>query len=187
MSALDTAICVRSYPGSPRGGDVGCIIPDNNNGVLAALIDASGHGLSAYSVAQKCRSVIVDHPYLEPDDLLLLLDEACKNSIGAAASIVRIRDGHAIFAGIGNVLVQINGKHIVPKLGILGKRMRTPSLINIPFGKGSRLVMHSDGIARLPEQLPNGSAQTVASALVEKWGSIHDDASALIVDFPESL
>jgi hypothetical protein len=55
--ALDHALHVRSYPGSPRGGDSGMVIP-RPDGALVVLIDATGHGLSAYAIAQKAKALI---------------------------------------------------------------------------------------------------------------------------------
>ena len=83
---LDFAVHVRPYPGAPRGGDAGVVIP-SGDGALAVLIDAAGHGLAAYVVAQKARETIYAHPDAEPDELLLLLDASLKGGVGAAVSV----------------------------------------------------------------------------------------------------
>ena len=64
---MDWAVHVRAYPGAPRGGDAGIVIPAGDDGALAVLIDAAGHGLAAYVVAQKARETVYAHPDAEPD------------------------------------------------------------------------------------------------------------------------
>jgi serine phosphatase RsbU (regulator of sigma subunit) len=66
---LDSAVHIRSYPGIPRGGDTGVVVPDED-GVLAALVDASGHGLTAYAVAQIARRTLLQTSSREPDAIL---------------------------------------------------------------------------------------------------------------------
>ena len=86
---LDWKISIRPLTGLPRGGDMGVVI-QHNNGALAAPIDASGHGLAAYSVAQTARNTILNSSTRKPDVLLIELDSALRGSIGAAISVARI-------------------------------------------------------------------------------------------------
>ena len=182
---LDHAIKVRSYPGSPRGGDTGLVIP-HEDGALVALIDASGHGLSAWAVAQKARAVVLQHPHAEPCQLLDLLDAALKGTDGAAASIARIRGETLSFAGVGNVAARIDTQRLTTQTGIVGCRMRTPHLITTGFPCGAWLLMHTDGVAT-PPHIPPGSAQTVVQTLIETRGSDTDDASALALRWQEKV
>ena len=182
---LDYAVKVRSYPGSPRGGDFGLVIP-SDDGALVALIDASGHGLSAYAVAQKARAVVLQHPLAQPLALLKLLDEGLRGSDGAAVSIARIHGETLTFAGVGNVAARVDTQRLTTQNGIVGHRMRTPALIEVPFPHGSWLLMHTDGIAT-PGHIPPGTAQTVVQTLVETHGSDTDDASALALRWQEKV
>jgi hypothetical protein len=182
---LDHAIKVRSYPGSPKGGDAGVFI-EHEDGALVALIDASGHGLSAYSVAQKARSILNEHAHLEPQALLQLLDQGLKGTVGAAASIARIRQNTLTFAGIGNVSARIDTTRLVTNPGILGCRMRTPHVVKAAFPSGAWFLMHTDGVSS-PPMIPPGSATSVAETLVDTLGTDTDDASVLALRWQQKV
>ncbi len=182
---LDHAVHTRSYPGSPRGGDLGLILP-NEHGALVALIDATGHGLGAYAIAQKARTVIQQHEDKQPDKLLLLLNHALTGTDGAAAMIARIEHQTLMYSSIGNVAGRVDGQALHSKLGILGWRMRQPELHTLPFTAGSCLLMHTDGVST-PEAIPPGHAQTIVRMLVKTHGSNTDDASALMVRWQEKV
>lgn len=174
---LDHAVHVRSYPGSPRGGDAGWVIPFED-GALAVLLDASGHGLAAYAVAQKARTAIHENARLEPDALLTLLDKTLKGTVGASVSIALVRGNTLHFAGVGNVSARIDAYSMNVKVGVVGTRMRQPEMIAMPFPANAWLIMHSDGVSS-PDFIPPGSAKTIVRTLVEHRGSEHDDASAI--------
>jgi len=180
---LDHAVCVRSYPGAPRGGDMGLVIPIDQ-GFLAVLLDASGHGLAAYAVAQKARHTLLENTHLAPADLLRALDNSLKNSIGAAAAVARLQHDRLEFSGIGNVnarlVVDSQQQALKVKVGVLGWRMRTPETQVLDFPANACLVMHTDGVS-LPDSLPRGSAKSLAQSLVDLHGSEHDDASVLVL------
>ena len=74
---LEWKVLIRAYPGMPRGGDAGLVIP-REDGALAVLIDASGHGLAAYAVAQKARKTVLNSLSDRPDTLLFEIHEALK-------------------------------------------------------------------------------------------------------------
>ncbi len=180
---LDHGIFVRSYPGSPRGGDMGLVMP-TLKGVLVALLDAAGHGLEAYAVAQKARQVLLENAHLSPADLLRAIDHKLQGSIGAAAAVAKLEADQLAFCGIGNVNGRlIVGAHQQPlkvKVGVLGWRMRTPETQWVDFSHNACLVLHTDGVT-LPERVNRGGAQAMAQALVEQHGSFHDDASVLVL------
>lgn len=182
---LDHATQIRSFPGSPKGGDAGVFVA-HEDGALVALIDASGHGLSAYPVAQKARSIIKSHAHLEPDALLTLLDEGLKGTVGAAISIARIRKDTLTFAGIGNVSARIDAMRLVTNAGILGCRMRTPHVARMAFPCGAWLLMHTDGITS-PSSIPPGNASAVAEALINTLGTETDDASVLALRWQQKV
>lgn len=176
---LDWAVHVRPYPGAPRGGDWGAVIPADD-GALAVLVDAAGHGLTAYVVAQKVRASIYEHKGARLDALLLAIDQSLKNTDGAAISLAFLSDSHLCFVGVGNIQASVGGRPLVSRAGIVGLRMRQPRLIETRLEPGAWFLMHSDGVSS-PTSIPAGSAQSVAASLVEKFGSFHDDASVLLL------
>ena len=175
---LDWSVSVRSYPGAPRGGDLGLVVPADD-GALAVLIDASGHGLSAFKVAQTARDVVLDSYNWAPEKLLYQLDSALKGGIGAAISIARIYADKLIFAGIGNVQASIDLSPLIVREGVVGHRMREPKPVTATLPPDAWLLMHTDGVAH-PASIPSGSAETAARTLVETHGSDHDDAGVLL-------
>ena len=180
---LDCAVHVRSYPGMPRGGDAG-VVRELDDGALVALIDATGHGLTAYAVAQTARRLLHATTTLEPAALLTELDAALRGGIGAAISVARIRPDEVEFAGVGNVEAFVHLKPLLVRTGVVGQRMRTPKVERVPLLQDQWLLMHTDGVSR-PRAVPNGSAETAARALVEANGGHHDDAAVLLARWRE--
>jgi hypothetical protein len=180
---LEWAVHVRSYPGAPRGGDVGLVLP-GQDGTLAALIDASGHGLTAYAVAQVARKTLLAIPDREPDAVLNKLDAALAGSIGAAVSVAYIRPNELSFAGIGNVSASVGLRPLVARAGVVGRRMRAPDVVRVAFQPNTWLLMHTDGLSP-PRAIPAGGAESAARALVETNGSRHDDAGVLLLRWKE--
>ena len=180
---LEWKVLIHAFPGMPRGGDAGVVIP-REDGALAVLIDASGHGLAAYAVAQKARAAVLNSLSERPDTLIGELHEALKGTIGAAVSAVRIRNGSVDHAGVGNVQTSINLAPMLGQPGVVGHRMRTPRLTTAPLAPGQWLLMHTDGVSR-PRSLPNGNAESVARKLMEQHGSDNDDAAILLLRIVE--
>lgn len=176
-------VLIRAFPGMPRGGDTGLVIP-RPDGALAVLIDASGHGLAAYAVAQKTRSVVLKSISERPDILLCEIHEALKGTIGAAISVARIRQDAVDHAGVGNVQASVDLAPFMAQPGVVGLRMRTPRLSAASLAPGQWLLMHTDGVSR-PRSLPNGNAESVARKLMETHGSENDDAGILLLRMVE--
>jgi serine phosphatase RsbU (regulator of sigma subunit) len=182
---LDWAVHVRSYPGAPRGGDAGIVIPCAD-GALAVLVDGAGHGLSAYSIAQKARRVIFENEDAEPGPLLERLDDALKNTPGAAISVARLRNAELHFAGVGNVQGSVGLRPLTVRAGVVGLRMHRPIVVQTELKPDVWFLMHTDGVSR-PTDIPPGAAGHVARALVERFGSSSDDAAVLALRWREAL
>ena len=176
---FDWAVHVRPYPGAPRGGDWGAVLP-TRDGALAVLVDAAGHGLAAYAVAQKARAAIYENQNSHPDALLLAIDHALKKTDGAAIALAHLVDPFLYFVGVGNIQASVGGRPLVSRTGIVGLRMRQPRIVETRLETGAWLLMHTDGVAP-PTSLPAGSAKSAAIALVEAFGSVHDDATVLLL------
>lgn len=174
---LDWAVYVRSFPGAPRGGDAGVVIPFPD-GALAVLIDGAGHGLTAYKIAQAARNVVYENPDKEPAALLELLDDTLKGTDGAAISIARLRHETLSFCGVGNVRGSIGFRPLQVREGIVGLRMRQPKVVSAELKPDIWFLMHTDGVSS-PTAAPAGPAALVARELVETFGSLNDDAAVL--------
>jgi len=150
------------------------------------MIDASGHGLAAYVVANAARQAAMRSVEDSPDRMLLEIDEALRSSIGAAVSIARIRKDSIDFAGVGNVKASVNLSPLMSQPGVVGLRMRSPKVVTAPFGPDRWLLMHTDGVST-PRSLPNGSAESVARKLVDAHGSSLDDAGVLLARWRDDV
>jgi len=181
---LDAAVHVRPYAGSPRGGDLG-VIRALDDGALVALVDAVGHGLTAYAAAQIARLTLLATQRDQPDEVLAELHEALKGSVGAAAAVARLRRGHFSFAGIGNVAGWCAGQRLLVRDGVLGQRFRAPRVSEYEIVTGQWLILNTDGVSYAGAAQPAGEAATVARALVERAGKAHDDAAVLAARWVE--
>lgn len=157
---------------------MGLVIPFED-GAFAALVDATGHGLPAYAVAQTARRTILESASYRPDLLLNELDEALAGTIGAAISLARIYHDHIEFAGVGNVNAMVGGQSLLVRTGIVGQRMRTPHVVHVDFPTDTWLMMYTDGLSR-PKSIPAGNAATASGLLIETASLDHDDAGILL-------
>ena len=177
--ALEHAVSVRSYPGSPMGGDLGLVVP-LDGGALAALIDASGHGLASHAVALAARKVIAASADESLEAIFARLDAALSGTVGAAISIARVTGAGVTFAGVGNVAAYVDLKPLATRLGVVGQHPRPPPLAKSALPPDAWLLMHTDGV-RTPDAVPRGAAATAAAALVRSHGHLHDDAAVLLL------
>ncbi len=177
--ALEHAVHVRSYPGSPRGGDLGFVLP-RADGALAVLIDATGHGLASHAVALAARSVIATNADEDLGTIFTELDAALSGTPGAAVSIARIVGESVTFAGVGNVAAYIDLHPILGRVGVVGHHGRRPPIAQATLAPDAWLLMHTDGVRR-PDAIPRGEASEAAAALVRAHGVTHDDAAVLLL------
>ena len=186
MGQLDAAVHVRPYPGAPRGGDFGIIRP-LDEGVLLALVDAVGHGLTAYAAAQIALRTLHSTARETPDAILAELHEALKSSVGAVAAVAVVTADRIKFAGLGNISAWWAGQRLLSQGGALGQRYRTPRVTECTVTPGRWLIMHTDGVSFAGGDLPAGEAATLARGLVEKGGKSHDDAAVLAARWLEVM
>jgi hypothetical protein len=180
---LEWAVESRSFPGAPRGGDFGIVRP-MEQGFLAVLVDATGHGLQAYAVAQKARHALAAMVQSDPERILHDLDDVLRGTIGAAVSVAHLLPDELVFAGVGNVSGHIGGRPLVVRTGVVGQNMRTPKAQRAEMKPGAWFMMYTDGVAG-PPGVPHGSAETAARLIVEQHGQEHDDASVLLARWRE--
>ncbi len=173
-------------------GDQYIIKEYNGDSVLLGVIDGPGQGYDAYAVAHACKTY-VEANYLESLDRLLEdLDEMIYDSnddVGIAACFARITPDNIMYKGHGDTHSYLyqEGKlnrlfNEGARLGQLNKYRKGASLYQ--FDKTVRLIMCSDGIATLADEVKlSGSSQVVANKIFDNNHRVYGDATVLSVKY----
>jgi hypothetical protein len=157
--------------------------------LLVAVVDGLGHGKEAGAAAQAALRIVREHPELPVDELMRRCDRELQPTRGAAVGVLRVgEDGRGEFCGIGNIEVQIlagqpPGLFCLP--GIVGHNLRTVRAMPFTMRAGDIYCLHSDGVSgrgNLHGCLP-GTPEAVARCIVERWGRLHDDATAVVLGY----
>jgi Stage II sporulation protein E (SpoIIE) len=192
-------ICGRGALAAGAGGLAGAADPADPAGapgaagpagaLLVAVVDGLGHGKEAGVAAQAAARIVREHPELQVDELVRRCDRELQPTRGAAVGVLRVReDGRGEFCGIGNIEVQIlagqpPGLFCLP--GIVGHNLRTVRAMPFTMRAGDIYCLHSDGVSgrgNLHGCLP-GTPEAVARCIVERWGRLHDDATAVVLGY----
>lgn len=188
MSAVVVDFAHRSLPaeGFAANGDR-VVTRIESSFTLLALIDAAGHGPRAEEVALAgVASLDAMVPPFAADEVMDALDRSMKGRRGGAATAVCVHDGQVSAAGVGNVVLRLHPSCLsfVNTPGILGRRMRSPRLVQGPLPpEGLRIVLHSDGISRrlnISDLRPLTPAEACERVIGHRHS--HDDATILIAD-----
>src|SRR5439155_26853467 len=100
---LDWAVAERPQPGESASGDLALIEPFAG-GVLAAVVDALGHGTEAATTARQAITALERAPSAPAADLLRRCHEAQPGRRGAAVRLGSFDTVHATttWRGVGN-------------------------------------------------------------------------------------
>lgn len=183
---------VRPHVGHRQAGDATIVI-EREGTVLAAIVDALGHGPAAHDVAVRARHFLEHDPAPGPVELLNGLHAALKGTRGAAAglAVLDTATGLVRYAGVGNTVIRRFGsgsERLVSGDGIVGGSMRTPREQRMTLSPGDTVVMYTDGVRDRFEirdypQLPLHDAETIARTVIQRFGKEHDDAACIAVRF----
>ena len=193
MGKIDYHFVSRALLGPPTEcGDTG-IIKVYDNMCFLGLVDALGHGQEAYRIASLARE------YLElnfRNDLPVMmrgLHEHLRGTRGGVAALCRmnINTGDLAYTGIGNITVKIMGPRaftFVARDGVIGYMMPSPQEHRRRLYSGDILLMHSDGIREHIDPLDciglfNGTAESIANGLLERFSKKDDDASCITLRY----
>ncbi|WP_062645907.1 ATP-binding SpoIIE family protein phosphatase [Streptomyces maremycinicus] len=117
------------------------------------LADGLGHGPEAACASTAAVHEVRRSPHLPPGELLRLLDDALRDTRGAAVAVAQLdlRTGRLRFAGVGNVGARLreggSWRHLLSRPGIVGTRrpMTLPETEAV-WAPDRLLVLHSDGL-----------------------------------------
>ena len=156
------------------------------------VVDGLGHGVSAAEAARAALGAFSAAPNDSPGATLTRIHNGTKHTRGSAAAVAQLEPsaGTVAFCGVGNIsgaIVSAGGvRHMVSHNGTLGHEARRIQVFSYPWGTGSLLIMHSDGIAthwRIEDYpgLVTRHPALVAGFLYRDFRRGRDDATVLVV------
>lgn len=186
---FDVAYYVRPMPSETASGDMAAYF-ELQNGILMALIDVSGHGIGANTLANQMHDYLEQHLSSSPLDLMSDLHEQLKGTRGAAVGLLFVDTdkGLASYCGVGNTgLYRVKGDpwHPVSKDGVLGQRLPTLREQTTALANGDVILMWTDGISELAgknyvKKNAHLPAASLARDVVAALGRPFDDAGCII-------
>lgn len=180
----------------PRDGESNCgdavMAQVFDSWALFAVIDALGHGDTAWRVAERAVAVLLRQPKeVAVETAFAELNDSLRGTRGAAATLFTLRNREADFIGVGNITCRTLGRPIdfAPRPGIVGGLRKLPKSTRVLLPPEQRLILHSDGISH------RFDARLVASLLPDEACAFilrhqrhpHDDASVLVIDIRSSV
>ena len=191
LDQFDIGQSIRPMQGELVSGDIS-VISEHPQGLLAGLIDVSGHGAEAHAVATQMQQALLQHEGAAIDTLLQQLHQDFRSSRGAAVGLALLDPGKRklMYAGVGNIniwrLSQDRWRG-VSRDGIIGQTMPSPYLQTVDLHPQDLVVLSSDGISETSTQQLWGlyraemTAQDFSDLILRMAGKHYDDASCLIL------
>lgn len=160
--------------------------------ISVLVVDGLGHGPNAATAAASATARFPQVADRVPELVVAELDNALRDTRGAALSVAVIDEGSrtARFCGVGNVEARVIGgqrtEHFILQNGIVGHTMPTLRAGAMPWPEGGRLVMHSDGISARwhPDSYPGLTAAhpaLMAGVIYRDFARERDDATVLVL------
>ncbi|MCX7120379.1 MAG: SpoIIE family protein phosphatase [Gammaproteobacteria bacterium] len=192
MLHYDIATKVRPIIGGDSSycGDA-VFVDETENDIVLAIFDGSGHHDRASEVAQTAIRFLKTHRDQTLEEILILLHEALRGTVGCVAALCRIikSTGQADISGIGNVGVQYIAKQkqsFVIRGGILGYEITKPITHRFFLHKNEVLFLFSDGIKahidykEITENFSE-SADSISQEIMRVHSKEIDDAAIITV------
>lgn len=191
--ALDVGgISVPAVPLDANGD--GWAMGFDDRGCAVVVVDGLGHGPNAHDAAQAALAALADTGDFDTGAWLTRAHDAMRSTRGGVAAVARVDvvRGVVEFAGVGNVsggaVASGSVKGLASRPGLLGTEHRLPStqVVEVPWRRGSTLVLWSDGLrsgVRLddPPELFGHDPAVVAAALHRDFARGNDDATVVVV------
>jgi anti-sigma regulatory factor (Ser/Thr protein kinase) len=184
----------RPLAGEAVSGDGFAIrVRDGRHQVL--LCDGLGHGSLAAAATAAALNAFRAAPAVPPAEVVEHLHRSIRHTRGAALAVAELDVPAAVvrFAGLGNVAGAVldgeSRRGMVSLPGIAGHQRRTVREYQYPFGPGSTVVMHSDGVTdrwRLADYpgLLGRAPVLLAATVLRDAGIRRDDACVLAARAP---
>ncbi|WP_411867385.1 ATP-binding SpoIIE family protein phosphatase [Vulcanococcus limneticus] len=191
LEHYDVGLSIRPIQGERVSGDISVLV-NHPDGLLAGLIDVSGHGSEAHALACEMQQTVEQHGGAGIGQILERVHQEHRGSRGAAIGLALLDQTRhkLLFSGVGNISIWLLGHQRwrgVSRDGIIGQRMRSAFIQEVDIHPGDMVVMTSDGISESTSRhlwdlyRPGMKAQDFSDMILRDAGKNHDDASCLIV------
>lgn len=162
-----------------------------NESTLVGVIDGLGHGPRAHKASTAARNYIESNAEKSLETIFRGVDSACRGTRGVVMALAKF-DWNAdtiSFANVGNINVRVAGPEwtgFIVRRGVLGGNNPGASVVTREWDPSHTLVLFSDGVSTGWEwpDIREGeqeTASTMANRLLEQYGKLDDDATALVV------
>jgi anti-sigma regulatory factor (Ser/Thr protein kinase) len=183
------AICL-AVAGETECGDA-WRIAEHSNATAIMVADGLGHGPLAAAASLAAAATFSERPFEPPSEAMQRLHHALSGGRGAAAAcaVLDADKAKVVYSGVGNIAGRvINGewsKGMVSHNGTLGVQLLRKQQFEYDFGRGSRVVMHSDGMsARWAASAYPGlfarHAAVIAAVLYRDHARARDDVTVIV-------
>jgi anti-sigma regulatory factor (Ser/Thr protein kinase) len=159
------------------------------------VADGLGHGPLAAAASQAAAAAFSERPFEPPSESLRRLHGALSGTRGAAVACAVIDRGKAkvVYSGVGNIAGAVvsgeRSKGMVSHNGILGVQLSRTHQFEYDCNRGSRVVMHSDGmsarwsIGTYPGLVTHHAA-VIAAVLYRDHARARDDVTVVVSGGP---
>ncbi len=154
LPLLEYAVAGAPLPGQVESGDLH-LVKETSRGALVALVDGSGHGAEAASVARLAVATLEAHAEEGVISLFRLCHQRLKHSRGAVMSLAVLDriENTITWMGVGNIDgVLVRGSPLAPNgsifahPGVVGYRLPSLQATVTPIAAGDLLILTTDGI-----------------------------------------
>lgn len=185
---IDIGGYTRPIAGEKKNGDA-IFIYQKDDVCFFAVIDGIGHGAPAFEISSKIKSFLSQNVSTNIAKVIHDTHQHMLGSEGAALGIGAIDHNTLYFGSLGNITCRVINDENISLLstdGLLGVRGRTPKVSSKALSNKDVILMYSDGV---DSSFSNGgfnnyhlfSCEIIAKKIIQKWGSIFDDASLIAV------
>jgi anti-sigma regulatory factor (Ser/Thr protein kinase) len=183
------AICL-AVAGETECGDA-WRIAERSNETAIMVADGLGHGPLAAAASRAAAATFSERPFEPPSEAMQRLHHTLSGGRGAAVAcaVLDADKAKVVYSGVGNIAGSvINGersKGMVSHNGTLGVQLLRKQQFEYDFGRGSRVVMHSDGMsARWAVSAYPGlfarHAAVIAAVLYRDHARARDDITVVV-------
>lgn len=186
----ELGMTVRPCTGQLLSGD-SIVKLETDQGILLAIVDATGHGKKAAEIAKKIEGIVMRYGRdLNLGSLMEVIHKELRGSLGAAVALLDIDLTRECFryVAVGNIRAYklgLNPWRGLSRDGVMGSRFPTPYEQFDKLESGDLLLLWTDGIPDLEclqhaKSFSFRSAPHIAKKLVQELGKSYDDAACMV-------